>query len=386
MLLGRLHRGLGHGLGASGEPGILEHAHGSVPKDGLGRGDHLGIAPHGVGPDVETLAVVGNVAGVDPWVHELEHRSALLVDLAGVLEVGDDGVGREQERDAPLRGLGLGRQGRAGVVLLDEALPGLAAVGQLEGVGHGAADEDGVGLLQEPVDDLDLVAHLGPAEDDHERTGRVLQLIAEELQFPLHQEAGRGLAAPGADDAGHAAGRGVGAVRGTEGVVHIHVGQAGEAGGEHRIVGLLLGLESHVLKDQDLPVLQRGDGGLGLLADGLIHEGHRATDHLAELRGHRGQAHRGLPLAVRTAEVGRQDDAGPLGDQQLQGREGLLDAGGVVDHHHPVLLLHRDVVIDAHQDAFAGDVQVADRKFGHKTLDPEPIGGPVSGQGFSGHP
>ena len=65
-------------------------------------------------------------------------------------------------------------------------------------------------------------------------------------------------------------------------------------------------------------------------------------------------------------EMGCQDDPGALGNQQFQGRQGLFDAGGVVDHHHSVLLLHRDVVIDAHQDAFAGDVQVADRKFGHK--------------------
>ena len=39
--------------------------------------------------------------------------------------------------------------------------------------------------------------------------------------------------------------------------------------------------------------------------------------------------------------VGGQDQAGTLGGQQLERGEGLLDAGGVIDDHHAVLLLDR---------------------------------------------
>ena len=335
-------------MGAGREARIFKHSHRSIPEDGLGRSDDLRVAADSIRPDIKAFTVIRNVTGVDPGIHKFKHRTTLFVDLTGVLQVRDDGVGRQQKRNAPIGRLGLGRQGRAGVVLLDQRFSGLATVSQLEGVGHGSSDEDRVGFVQQAVDDLDLVAHFGASEDHHERTGRILQLITQKLQLPLHQKTGRSLATPGSNDAGHAAGRGMSPVSSTECVVHIDISQPGQPSSKDGIIGFFFRLEAHVFENKDLAILQSGGGGLGLFTHRLVHKAHRATQHFGQLHGHRGQAHRRFPLAVRATQMGCEDDSSPLGNQQFQRRQGFFNAGSVIDLHHPVPLLHRDVVIDAH--------------------------------------
>jgi hypothetical protein len=51
----------------------------------------------------------------------------------------------------------------------ESEFPTLPPWASLKGVGHGAANEDAVRLVEQGIDDHDLVAHLGPAQDDHER-------------------------------------------------------------------------------------------------------------------------------------------------------------------------------------------------------------------------
>ena len=55
------------------------------------------------------------------------------------------------------------------------------AEGQLESVGHRAADQNGVRLFQQTVNDLDFVGNFGPAQDDDERPGGIFQFLAQEL-------------------------------------------------------------------------------------------------------------------------------------------------------------------------------------------------------------
>ena len=56
---------------------------------------------------------------------------------------------------------------------------------------HGPADDEGVDLVEQGLDDAQLVAHLGPAEDGHERAGGVVEQAAEDLDL-LGQEASGG--------------------------------------------------------------------------------------------------------------------------------------------------------------------------------------------------
>jgi len=65
------------------------------------------------------------------------------------------------------------------------------ALGEEEGVGHRAADEERVGLVSSLLDDVDFVGDLGATEDRDEGALWVADGFAEELQLLLDQEADR---------------------------------------------------------------------------------------------------------------------------------------------------------------------------------------------------
>ena len=97
-----------------------------------------------------------------------------------------------------------------------------------EGAGHGAAEQDGVDLGQQRLDQIDLAADLGAAEHRDERALRLVQRLAEIAQLLLHEEArDRRL-----EQARHGLGARVGAMRRAEGVVHVEIAEGGEALGQ----------------------------------------------------------------------------------------------------------------------------------------------------------
>ena len=55
---------------------------------------------------------------------------------------------------------------------------------------HRAADAQDIGELEEPLDDADLVADLGAAEDRDERPVGALDDCLERAHFALHQASG----------------------------------------------------------------------------------------------------------------------------------------------------------------------------------------------------
>ena len=71
--------------------------------------------------------------------------------------IGEDMIDGEQEADA--LGIGLGECGFCDLdfVLFDKRFAGLLTLRAEEGVGHAAADEDGVSLLHERLNDGDFV-------------------------------------------------------------------------------------------------------------------------------------------------------------------------------------------------------------------------------------
>jgi hypothetical protein len=90
------------------------------------------------------------------------------------------------------------------------------------------------GALQEGLEHADLVGHLGPADDGHQRPRGVLEDGGQRLHLALQEQAGRA-----GQQARDALGRGVRAVRGAEGVVDVGVGEAGQALCQ---LGVVLGL------------------------------------------------------------------------------------------------------------------------------------------------
>ena len=152
---------------------------------------------------------------------------------------------------------------------------------------------------------------------------------------------------------------------GTEGVVHEHLGVAGELLGEGRVVGLLLGVVADILQQQQAAILQLGCGVGCRLANALVAEGDRLVDQLRKPVGNGTETHRRHALALGPAKVRGEDDLRAALGHRLERREGGADAGVVVDSHRAVLVGHRHVVIDACQDALAPQVDVVDGSLGH---------------------
>ena len=137
--------------------------------------------------------------------------------------------------------------------------------------------------------------------------------------------------------AGDAFRRGMGAVRGREGVVHVDIPQFREGGGEGGVVLLLTRMETGVFQQDNLVLAHLGDGCLGQIADAFGDEG----DFLGGEDGLEGgdelaQAHLGDDLALGPVEVGQQHGAAALGQDIKNRRDDLFDAG------FKLLLLFRD--------------------------------------------
>ena len=349
--------GVGDGVGALGEGGHLEDAHGAVPDDGVGVGDLFGEESDGLGADVEGHEVGGEGAGAG---------EDLGFGVGGEL-VGEDVVDGEEEADAVLFGFGERGFGDVELVGFDERLAGGLALGVEEGVGHAAADDDGVGFGEEVVDDHDLVGDLGSADDGDERLDGIGDGFAEVVELLVHEEAGGGLR----DEVGDAFGGGVGAVGAAEGVVDVDVAEAGELFGEGGIVGLFFGMEAEVFEQEGLAGLEitgelggdladavGGEGDVFVLVDDVVEEQAEAVDDGAEAHGVDG-------LALGTAEMGGEDDLGFVAEGVLDGGDGLADAGVVGDG----AVFEGDVEVDADEDALVGEVEVANGEFGHVTYE-----------------
>ena len=279
--------------------------------------------------------------------------------------VGEDVVDGQEEADAVLFGFGEGGFGDVELVDFDERFAGVLALRVEEGVGHAAADDDGVGFVEEVVDDLDLVGDLGAADDGDEGLEGVGDGFAEVLELLIHEEAGGGLR----DEVGDALGGGVGAVGAAEGVVDVEVAEAGELAREVGVVGLLFGMEAEVFEQEGLADFEvagelGGDGADAVGGEGDVFvEIDDLIEELAEAIDDRAEAHGSDGLALGTAEVGAEDDFGLVAEGVLDGGDGLADAGVVEDLG--AVLGEGNVEVDADEDALAVEVEVADRKFGH---------------------
>ena len=121
-----------------------------------------------------------------------------------------------------------------------------------EGVCHAAADDDGVALLEEGVDDADLVGDLRAAEDGDERADRILEGLAHDGDFFLDEVA----ADSGLQVVGDARGGSVSSVSGSERVVDVHIREGSELLREFGIVLFFGCVEADVLEEEDFAVLE----------------------------------------------------------------------------------------------------------------------------------
>ena len=151
-----------------------------------------------------------------------------------------------------------------------------------------------------------------------------------------------------------------------ERVVNINVSDLGQLLGKGRVIRLLLVVIPHVLQQQHIARLHHADRLLDLRADAVVGKRNEAAQQIRQFLRHRAQGQGRLTLAFGSAQVRRQDQlCAPL-DHKPERRQGLHDAGRVVDDHLAVFLFHRYVVIHAHKHAFAANVQISNGQFCHK--------------------
>jgi hypothetical protein len=190
---------------------------------------------------------------------------------------------------------------------------------------------------------------------------------AQRADLRAHQEAGHDRAALGAHGVGRAVDAGVGPVGRAEGVVHVDVGQRGEVGPQLRVVLLLARVEAGVLQHEDVARLQRGGGGLDLVAHDGGDELHRPADDLFQLPGHRGHAKLAVFGRLGPPQVRGQDEGRAVVEQIVERRQRGADARVVGDGDGGVgvFAAQRDVEIDPHERFLALDIDVGYGLFIH---------------------
>jgi hypothetical protein len=344
VLLDGVDNGVEGGLCAAGELLELKDTGGTVPKDGLGLGNGLLVELDGLLTAVKSLPAVGDTVLVGSVA-----SVGVLVEL-----VGGDVVDGEDELDVLLLGLLNEVTDGLGAGLIEEGVSdGDVLEGLLEGEGHATADDEGVDLVKEVVDKLDLVGDLGTTEDGQEGALRVLEGLGEVLKLLLDEEAGGLL---GEVDTDHG---GVGTVGSAESVVDVDVTKSGQALAESlnlSLVGLglvavlvlgrafLLNVESEVLEEDDRAILSLVDDLLDLRTDTIGGEGDLLAEELLKLSDN---GLKGVLLvggAVGSSEVRHEDDGlGTIFEGVLDGGEGTDNSLVVGD----VLVgVERDVEVD----------------------------------------
>jgi len=274
------------------------------------------------------------------------------------------------EDDLDVLGGSGGKQLLRGVdeIVLDEGFADRVALRLEEGIGHAAADDEGGSVLEEAFEHGDLGGNLRAADDCGHGFRGIGHHGFEVLYFFFHEET----ADLDGHELGNGGGRGMGAVRGAEGVVDEHVAVCGQFLCKGFLTGFVLrGLflvEAGVFEHQDAAGRKGVD--FGFLAEAGIGEFNRFGDFFGEIFGDGLHAvfsgdifihiegfsvFFGLFLGFfrifrRIAEVAHQNEGfGTLFQDIGDGGDGGEDPRIVLDH----AVFHRHIEIDAHDDAFA---------------------------------
>lgn len=178
-VLAALDSGVKGGLGAASKLLKLKDTGRAVPQDGLGLTNGLLEQLNGLlttvkaHPSIRDTILVSSEASV-----------GVLVEL-----VGSDEVDRQDNLD--VLGLGLLDQlgnGLSTGLVEERVANGEVVLDLLEGESHATADDEGVDLVEQVVDELDLVRDLGTTENGKERSLRGLESLGEVVELLLHEE------------------------------------------------------------------------------------------------------------------------------------------------------------------------------------------------------
>ena len=344
---------LGHGRGdrdgAVRKPRELRNAHRAVPDNRARVLQRVSKELLGLGSDVETHPAVGNLVARD-----------LLIIAVGSVLVAHAVVDRDHEFDALGLGVGHDLAGQLNLVLLQNRIADAVSQRLHKGIGHTAADNQGVHLVQQVGDDADLVRNLRAAEDGDKGALRIFQSAAHDLDFLLDQ-----VAADGRQIIGQIGGRSLRTVGGAERVVDVDVGQRGKRLGKGSTLGLVLGglllVEADILQQHDFARLQRSGQRLGAVADHVVGKLDLDSQQLGEAGRHRLEGIGHVELTLRAAHVRAEDHGGTVLLQIFDGGQRLADTLVVGDFS----VGQRHVEVAADKNLLALYVDVLNRLFVH---------------------
>ena len=272
------------------KPLFLKYSHGAIPDHGSGFRNDLGKLPDRHVANVDSLGVLWNLSALFPGLGDL--RLGPCFEFPAVAGVG----GNVKRGVVAPRGLqDTPSQFERFLFPLGETLPDFVTLGEAEGVGHGAPDDEAVGLFHESLEDLDLVGNLGSPHDHDKGRGRVFQFFDEELQF-LFDEKSHGALVDvlGDTDVGSVFAMGC-----AEGVIDEDITVSGEFFGEVGTVALFLRVVSHILEEQNFAVVESGDGLFRFLANAVSDEADVLLQQLSESCGDRFESEAGADFPVR---------------------------------------------------------------------------------------
>ena len=179
----------------------------------------------------------------------------------------------------------------------------------------------------------------------------MLENLPQVLHFRRHQQSG-GCLFHVMDDP---LGRGVGAVRRTERIIHVHVRERRQLFRKSAVVLFFLRVEPEVLEQHHLaaprrPIDRRARG----VTDAVLGKLDRTAEKLGEPGGDRLQGVLGIGFAFRPPEMRRQDDRGALVECVIDRRQRRADASVVGNR----AVLDRHVEVHADEDARAGEIEI----------------------------
>ena len=332
---------LGHCLGAVCELIELEYAHRSVPDDGACALYSVGEESDGLGADVHAHEIFGNVALGENRLRVCGEFSRTVI------------VDREQELDALGCCLGYHVLCIVDTIRFEQRLADLIALCLLEGVGHAAADDDGVSLLKEVIDDVYLIGDLCATEDSNERALGIVKSLAHDGQLLVDEQAG--VCRQVCSNTG---GGGVRSVHGAECVGHKDLRHVSKSLCKLGIVLLLADVKAEVLKKHDLAGLESCGLGLCILADDVLCKDHVHAEKLGKSDCYRRKRELGLPLALGLAKMRACDNCRAVVEQVLDGGHSGLDT--LVAGDLAGLLVLGNVEVAAQQDLLALYVDIID--------------------------
>ena len=169
--------------------------------------------------------------------------------------------------------------------LVPKAAANIQTVNLQEGEDHASAEQQGVHLVQQVEDDINLATHLGTTQYSHEGPLRIGHQRTKKFQFLFHQETRpAGFKMFGDPDGG-----GMGAVRRTECIVDVGVAEFRQAGREPRVVSRFTGIEPEIFQQQDFPRGQTAGLFFRIGSDRVEGKPDRGFDELAQAIRHRTQ-------------------------------------------------------------------------------------------------